>query len=131
MTDKKTHKESKGHVLIVEDNELNLKLFRDLLLSHGYKVTETKEGSEAIHLVKQTSPALIIMDIQLRGISGFEVIQQIKSEQSIKDIPIVAVTAFAMKDDRDRILESGCEAYVPKPISIGPFLEVVEKYIKT
>ncbi len=128
----KTTKTAKsiGKILIVEDNELNLKLFRDLLKSYGYMVLDTKDGSEAISLVKEHLPNLIIMDIQLRGLSGFDIIQQIKADKDIQHIPIVAVTAFAMKDDKDRILASGCEAYVPKPISIVPFLEVIRKHIK-
>ena len=128
----KTTKTTKsiGKILIVEDNELNLKLFRDLLKSYGYTVLDTKDGSEAINLVKEHLPNLIVMDIQLRGLSGFDIIQQIKADKDIQHIPIVAVTAFAMKDDKDRILASGCEAYVPKPISIAPFLEVIRKHIK-
>ncbi len=123
--------ESTPKVLIVEDNVLNLKLFKDLLLSHGYDVVDTKDGLEALSLVKEHMPSLVIMDIQLRGVSGFDIIKQIKSEEQIKHIPIIAVTAFAMKDDKEKILASGCEAYIPKPISIVPFLETVQTYINT
>jgi len=101
------------------------------LLSHGYDVVDTKDGLEALSLVKEHMPSLVIMDIQLRGVSGFDIIKQIKSEEQIKHIPIIAVTAFAMKDDKEKILASGCEAYIPKPISIVPFLETVQTYINT
>lgn len=117
-------------ILIVEDNELNLKLFKDLLEAQGYTVVETRDGLEALQLARDSMPDLILMDIQLHGVSGFDIIQKIKAEEAMKDIPIIAVTAFAMKDDKERILESGCEAYIAKPISIGPFLEVIEEFLQ-
>lgn len=121
----------KKKILVVEDNDLNLKLFRDLLENQGYQVIETKDGMEALGIARDVRPNLILMDIQLHGISGFDIITQIKKENEIKDIPIIAVTAFAMKDDEERILKSGCEAYISKPISIGPFLESVKKFLAT
>jgi two-component system cell cycle response regulator DivK len=136
MTDKTRNKSAKNAknagktILIVEDNELNLKLFRDLLQTQGFSVIDTKDGMEAIVLAKQYKPDLILMDIQLHGVSGFDVIKKIKAEDTMKNIPIVAVTAFAMKDDKERILESGCEAYIAKPISIEPFLQVIENFIE-
>lgn len=119
----------KKKILIVEDNELNLKLFRDLLLSNGFDVSETRDGLEAIRLVREVMPDLILMDIQLHGVSGFDIIQKLKADKKLKDIPIIAVTAFAMKDDKEKILESGCEAYIAKPISIGPFIEVINEFL--
>lgn len=119
----------KKRILIVEDNELNLKLFRDLLTAHGYETIETKEGLEAIRLTKSERPDLILMDIQLPEVSGLDVTRRLKSDESIADIPIVAVTAFAMKDDEEKILAAGCEAYISKPISIVPFLNTVRRFL--
>ena len=119
----------KKRILIVEDNDLNLKLFRDLLGAHGYETIETKEGLEAIKLTKSERPDLILMDIQLPEVSGLDVTRRIKGDESIRDIPIIAVTAFAMKDDEEKILAAGCEAYISKPISIIPFLKTVKKFL--
>lgn len=119
----------KKRILIVEDNDLNLKLFRDLLTAHGYDTIETKEGLEAIHLTREQRPDLILMDIQLPEISGLDVTRQLKSDSDIRGIPIIAVTAFAMKDDEEKILSAGCEAYISKPISIVPFLNTVRRFL--
>lgn len=116
-------------ILIVEDNDLNLKLFRDLLSAHGYDTLETKDGLEAIKLARSESPDLILMDIQLPEISGLDVTRRLKSDEAIRHIPIIAVTAFAMKDDEEKILAAGCEAYVSKPISIVPFLNTVRRFL--
>lgn len=115
-------------VLIVEDNDLNMKLFNDLLEAHGYLTLKTASGTEALELVKSHRPDLVLMDIQLPEVSGEVVIQWIKGDEAIKHIPIVAVTAFAMKGDEDRILSKGCEAYLSKPISIAKFIETVKFY---
>lgn len=123
MTDTKT-------VLVVEDNELNLKLFRDLLLSQNYQVIDTKDGSVAVEMIRTHMPDLVIMDIQLHGISGFDLIRDIKADNALNHIPIVAVTAFAMKDDRDRIMETGCEAYLSKPIAITEFFDLVNSFLR-
>lgn len=117
-------------ILIVEDNDLNLKLFRDLLGANGYETIETKEGLEAISLARNIRPDLILMDIQLPEISGLDVTKKIKADESIRNIPIIAVTAFAMKDDEEKILRAGCEAYISKPISIQHFLETVRKFLE-
>jgi two-component system cell cycle response regulator DivK len=119
----------KKRILIVEDNDLNLKLFRDLLTAHGYDTIETKEGLEAIQLTKDEHPDLILMDIQLPEVSGLDVTRRLKADNSIRDIPIIAVTAFAMKDDEEKILSAGCEAYISKPISIVPFLNTVRRFL--
>lgn len=119
----------KKRILIVEDNDLNLKLFRDLLTAHGYDTIETKEGLEAITLTRSEHPDLILMDIQLPEISGLDVTRRLKSEENIRDIPIIAVTAFAMKDDEEKIMSAGCEAYISKPISIVPFLNTVRRFL--
>ncbi len=119
----------KKRILIVEDNDLNLKLFRDLLTAHGYDTIETKEGLEAISLARGEHPDLILMDIQLPEISGLDVTRRLKADEAIRDIPIIAVTAFAMKDDEEKILSAGCEAYISKPISIVPFLNTVRRFL--
>lgn len=119
----------KKKILIVEDNDLNLKLFRDLLTAHGYEIFETKDGLEAINLTRLQRPDLILMDIQLPEISGLDVTRRLKADESIRHIPIIAVTAFAMKDDEEKILAAGCEAYVSKPISILPFLNTVRRFL--
>ena len=116
-------------ILIVEDNDLNLKLFRDLLGANGYDTVETKEGYEAINLARNLRPDLILMDIQLPEISGLEVTKRIKADPDIRHIPIIAVTAFAMKDDEEKILRAGCEAYISKPISIADFLAAIRQFL--
>src|SRR6266851_5923904 len=99
-------------VLIVEDNELNMKLFNDLLEAHGYDTLQTKDGMEALKLARLHRPDLILMDIQLPEVSGLEVTKWIKEDDELKTIPVVAVTAFAMKGDEERIRQGGCEAYL-------------------
>ena len=119
----------KKTVLIVEDNELNMKLFSDLLEGHGYATLKTANGIEAIELARQHHPDLILMDIQLPEVSGLDVTRWLKEDDDLKSIPVIAVTAFAMKGDEERIREGGCEAYLSKPISIGKFLETVRTYL--
>jgi two-component system cell cycle response regulator DivK len=116
-------------VLIVEDNELNMKLFRDLLEAHGYQTSGTSNGFEALDLVRTLRPDLILMDIQLPQVSGLEVTKWIKDDPELRAIPVVAVTAFAMKGDEERIREGGCEAYLSKPISVGKFIETVRRFV--
>jgi two-component system cell cycle response regulator DivK len=116
-------------VLIVEDNELNMKLFHDLLHAHGYETIMTRHGLDAISLARAHRPDLILMDIQLPEISGLEVTRWLKEDDELKGIPVVAVTAYAMKGDEERIRSGGCEAYVSKPISVSMFLETVRRFI--
>lgn len=116
-------------VLIVEDNELNMKLFHDLLEAHGYRILQTKDGMEALRLARLHKPDLILMDIQLPEVSGLQVTKWIKQDEDLKHIPVVAVTAFAMKGDEEKIREGGCEAYVAKPISVISFLQTVERFL--
>ena len=116
-------------VLIVEDNELNMKLFHDLLEAQGYEILETREGLSALTLARQHRPDLILMDIQLPEISGLEVTKWLKEDEDLRAIPVVAVTAFAMKGDEERIRDGGCEAYISKPISVGHFLETVRRFL--
>ncbi|HMB75729.1 MAG TPA: response regulator [Kiloniellaceae bacterium] len=116
-------------VLVVEDNDLNMKLFHDLLEAHGYHILQTKNGKDALRLAREHHPDLILMDIQLPEISGLEVTKQIKSDDSLSQIPVVAVTAFAMKGDEEKIREGGCEAYIAKPISVAHFIETVQRFL--
>ena len=116
-------------VLIVEDNELNMKLFNDLLTAHGYDTLQTGDGHEALVLARRHRPDLILMDIQLPQISGLEVTRQLKRDAELKRIPVIAVTAFAMKGDRERMRDGGCEDYIAKPISIAGFIETVERFL--
>ena len=116
-------------VLIVEDNELNMKLFHDLLDAHGYDTLQTKDGMEALSIAREKHPDLILMDIQLPEVSGLEVTKWIKEDDDLKSIPVIAVTAFAMKGDEDRIREGGCEAYIAKPIRIDELVATVKKFI--
>jgi two-component system cell cycle response regulator DivK len=116
-------------VLIVEDNELNMKLFHDLLEAHGYDTLQTKDGMEALKLAREHHPDLILMDIQLPEVSGLEVTKWIKEDEDLRKIPIIAVTAFAMKGDEEKIREGGCEAYIAKPISVANFLQTVARFL--
>ncbi len=115
-------------VLIVEDNELNMKLFRDLLAAYGYRTIETRRGMDALDLARTHRPALILMDIQLPEVSGLEVTKWLKDDDDLSAIPVVAVTAFAMKGDEARIRQGGCEAYISKPIAIQSFIATVRRF---
>lgn len=116
-------------VLIVEDNELNMKLFHDLLEAHGYETLQTREGLKAIDMAREHRPDLILMDIQLPEVSGLDVTKWLKSDEELSAIPVVAVTAFAMKGDEERIREGGCEGYLAKPITVTSFIETIRKFI--
>ena len=115
-------------VMIVEDNELNMKLFRDLVEASGYETVETRSGLAALDLARSTAPGLILMDIQLPEVSGIDVIKQLKADAELKSIPVVAVTAFAMKGDEERIRASGCEDYMSKPISVANFIAMIKRF---
>lgn len=116
-------------ILIVEDNELNTKLFRDLLDANGYRTVHTADGMEVIDIAKAEKPDLILMDIQLPEISGLEITAWLKKDELLKDIPVVALTAFAMKGDEEKIIAGGCQGYLSKPISIVTFLATVKKFL--
>jgi two-component system cell cycle response regulator DivK len=116
-------------VLIVEDNELNMKLFHDLLDAHGYATLQTRNGMDALKLAREHRPDLILMDIQLPEVSGLEVTKWLKEDDDLRGIPVVAVTAFAMKGDEERIRQCGCEAYLSKPISVMSFVDTVRRFI--
>ena len=116
-------------VLIVEDNELNMKLFNDLLDAYGYATLQTRSGMDALAIAREHRPDLILMDIQLPEVSGLEVTKWLKDDDELRAIPVIAVTAFAMKGDEERIRRGGCEAYLSKPISVGMFIDTVRQFI--
>jgi two-component system, cell cycle response regulator DivK len=116
-------------IMIVEDNELNMKLFRDLIEAAGYASVTTMNGFDALDLARKSKPDLILMDIQLPGVSGLEVTQWLKQDSELAMIPVVAVTAFAMKGDEERIRRGGCEGYISKPISVGPFIQTIKSFL--
>ncbi len=117
-------------VLVVEDNELNMKLFNDLLEAHGYRVVQTRDGLSALDMARKHMPDLILMDIQLPEVSGIEVTKWLKEDDVLRAIPVIAVTAFAMKGDEQKIREGGCEAYISKPISVLSFLQTIDGFLK-
>ncbi|MDZ7627312.1 MAG: response regulator [Parvularculaceae bacterium] len=116
-------------ILVVEDNELNMKLFNDLLEAHGYAVVQARTGAEALSAARRSRPDLILMDIQLPEISGLQVTQEILKDPELSAVPVIAVTAFAMKGDEERIRAGGCRDYISKPISVVSFLEKVKRYL--
>ena len=113
-------------VLVVEDNDLSMRLFHDLLEAHGYNVLQAKNGMEAWRMAREHRPDLILMDIQLPDVSGLEVTKWLKDDETLKSIPVIAITAFAREGDKEKFLEGGCDAYIDKPISIPNFLQTVE-----
>jgi two-component system cell cycle response regulator DivK len=121
---------NRNRILVVEDNQLSSKLLKQLLTAHGYEVLESPEGLQALDLARDEQPDLILMDIRLPDISGLEVTRLLKQDDRTKTIPIVAVTALASPDDEKKGLESGCDAYIPKPITLGNFLRTIESFLK-
>jgi two-component system cell cycle response regulator DivK len=117
-------------VLIVEDNELNMKLFNDLLYAQGYRTLQTQDGMNALEIARREMPDLILMDIQLPEVSGLEVTKWLKEEDDLRHIPVIAVTAFAMKGDEEKIRDGGCEDYIAKPISVVDFLATVKRFLE-
>ena len=118
--------ETRKSVLVVEDNELNMRLFCDLLDAYGFDTFESRDGADAIDIARERKPNLIIMDIQLPEVSGLDITRWIKDDDDLADIPVLAVTAFAMRADEQRVREAGCEAYLSKPIQISSFIRAVQ-----
>lgn len=116
-------------VMIVEDNELNMKLFHDLLEAHGVETIQARDGKNVLALAREHKPDLVLMDIQLPEVSGLDITKWLKEDEELKSIPVIAVTAFAMKGDEQKIREGGCEDYISKPISVIKFIETVQKYL--
>ena len=116
-------------ILIVEDNDSNMKLFRDVLAAHGHETVGTRDGAGAMEIINEVEPDLVVMDIQLPDVSGLEVTRWIREHDRLSATPVVAVTAFAMKGDAERIMNAGCDAYLAKPITIDEFMSVVQKFL--
>ena len=116
-------------VMIIEDNELNMKLFGDLLEVSGYETLQFPDGRNAIEQVREHMPDLVLIDIQLPEVSGLDIIQWLKAEDDLRDIPVIAVTAFAMKGDEEKIRRTGCDAYISKPIVVRDFIATVKRYL--
>lgn len=112
-------------VLVVEDNELNLKLFCDLLRAHDFAAEPVRDGREAVDRARVFQPDLIVMDIQMPYVTGYELILEIKADEALRTIPIMAVTAYAGREDEERIRAAGADAYVSKPISLARFIQAV------
>ncbi|MEU0093240.1 response regulator [Kribbella sp. NPDC006257] len=121
---------SPGRILVVEDNPKNLKLVRDVLRFSGYEVIEATSGEDGVRLAVSEAPDLILMDLQLPGIDGAEALRQIRARQETRDVPVVAVTAFAMDDDRERAFESGFTGYVEKPISVRRLPQQIRDFLR-
>ena len=117
-------------VLIVEDNELNMKLFRDLLEAHGYQTSGTSNGFEALDLVRKLRPDLILMDIQLLGMSGIQALSVLRAGPATGEIPVIAVTASVMQQDRKQITDAGFDAYLGKPLDLKEFLKTVTRVLE-
>ncbi|MDX1916609.1 MAG: response regulator [Rickettsiaceae bacterium] len=116
-------------ILVIEDNDLNMKLFEDMLCLLKCEVISTKSGYNAIDLCKQYLPDLVLMDIQLDGISGTDIIRDMKSDKALQDIPIIAISAYAMKHEEMSILQSGCDKYLSKPVAIEEFFSSVQHFL--
>lgn len=114
-------------ILVVEDNDLNRRLFVDLLTTRGHTIIEALDGTQALELVRTKQPDLVLMDIQLPTVSGLDVTREIREMQDIKQPRIVAISAFALKQDADKALQAGCDDYISKPIAIGPFFTTIDK----
>lgn len=117
-------------ILIVEDNELNLKLLRDLFETQGFEVHEAVTGPDGLRLAAELQPDLIVLDIQLPGMDGLSVARSLKADPATKAMPILALTAYAMRQDEEAALRSGCDAYVPKPIRTREFLAKVKSMLE-
>jgi two-component system cell cycle response regulator DivK len=117
-------------ILIVEDQEKNRKLLRDVLQFKGYRTLEAETGEAGVALAREARPALILMDIQLPGMNGIEALGRLRADPATRDIPVIAVTASAMTQDRHRILAAGFDAYEAKPIAVRAFLETVAAVLR-
>ena len=120
---------TEARILVVEDNDRNLKLVRDVLVFAGFEVLEAQTGEQGVAIAETTLPDLVLMDLQLPGIDGAEALRRLRDNPATAELPVVAVTAFAMKGDEERIREGGCEAYLSKPISVGKFIETIRHFL--
>ncbi len=114
-----------GLILVVEDNEKNMKLFRDVLRATGYRTLEASTGAQALMLASKHGPSLVLMDIRLSDMSGVEVLSRLRTDERTAHIPVLAVTAQAMKGDRERFIDAGFDGYLSKPVDIDRLLATV------
>lgn len=121
----------KAHVLVIEDNEQNMYLTTFLLQSRGHEVIQAWDGLSGIESAAEKKPDLILLDIQLPRMNGYEVAAALKGNPSLKHIPIVAVTSYAMAGDRERVMAAGCQGYIEKPINPETFLTDIERFLPT
>ena len=119
----------KPKILVIEDNEQNLYLVTFMLEKHGYQVVQARHGRQGIDLAAQIKPALILLDIQLPVMDGYAVAQELRNNPALNDVPIVAVTSYAMAGDRERTLAAGCSGYIEKPINPDTFMAVIERHL--
>ncbi len=117
-----------AQILVVEDNEKNMKLFRDVLMSTGYRTLEATTGGEAVALATEHSPDLVLMDIQLPDIDGIEALGRLRADDRTASLPVLALTAQAMEGDRERFLAAGFDGYLSKPVNIAEFVATVKRY---
>jgi CheY-like chemotaxis protein len=118
-------------VLVVEDNEMNMQLVEYLLEEGGFDILKASSGEEALQLTHDQTPDLVLMDIHLPGMDGLSVVRQMKEDSRTKMIPILALTAHAMRGDRDRFLQAGCDGYISKPIDVKTFVPSIQRYIRS
>ena len=120
-------------VLVVEDNDMNMQLVEYLLEEGGYEIVKASSGEEALSITRDgeaSAPDIILMDIHLPGMDGLSVVREIKSDARMRGVPILALTAHAMRGDKDRFLEAGCDGYISKPIDVKTFLSSIEQYVR-
>lgn len=118
-------------VLIIEDNDRNLELVRDILQAKGYRTLEAGTAEDGLEIARGQAPDLILMDIQLPGMSGIEALKVLRDDPATAALPVVAITASVMKSDRDQIMRAGFDGFIEKPITVRSFLEVVEVALQT
>jgi CheY-like chemotaxis protein len=120
-------------ILVVEDNDMNMQLVEYLLEEGGYEIAKASSGEEALAIARDPvtiAPDLILMDIHLPGMDGLSVVRAMKTDERMREVPILALTAHAMRGDRDRFLEAGCDGYISKPIDVKTFIGAIEQYLK-
>jgi two-component system, cell cycle response regulator DivK len=116
------------NILIVDDNEISLRLCRDLLQAYGYETAEATDGPEAIEMLHANRPDLVLLDIQMPNMSGLDVIRSIRNDPNLSSLPVAALTAFGLSNEREACLEAGCDAYLAKPFRLGDLLDIVENF---
>ena len=119
----------KATILVIEDNELNMILVREILTLEGYRVLEARDAERGLQIAREKKPAIILMDIQLPGMDGLKATRLVREDPDLKEIPVVALTAYAMEKDRREALEAGCTGFIVKPIDTRSFANTVSKFV--